>query len=107
MSTLIGVNRLSQIITDSATNRSYRETARFYVELQNNSIPSNFVPQAPLYMFHSQDDETVPFLNSQLMQRQFRDKATNVTYDFGHYGTHMRGCVTFLQKVAKDLKKQK
>ena len=105
MSTLIHAGRLSEILTENGINRSNRETARFYVELQNNSIPSSFIPKAPLYMFHSEDDETVPFINSQLMQRQFRDKAPNVTYNFGHYGTHMRGCLTFMKAVQKDLKK--
>ena len=104
MSTLIGVNRLSEILTPDGTDRTNRETARFYVELTSNSIPENFVPKAPLYMFHSEDDETVPFINSQLMQRQFRDKKANVVYNFGHYGTHMRGAVTFMKAVADDLK---
>ncbi len=104
MSTLIGVNRLSEILTPDGTDRTNRETARFYVELTSNSIPENFVPKAPLYMFHSEDDETVPFINSQLMQRQFRDKKADVVYNFGHYGTHMRGAVTFMKAVADDLK---
>ncbi len=105
MSTLIGAKRLSEILTENGTDRSNRETARFYVELQNNSIPASFIPKAPLYLFHSEDDETVPFINSQLMQRQFRDKAPTVTYNFGHYGTHMRGCLAFMKAVQKDLKK--
>lgn len=107
MSTLIGRNRLSDILTTDATNRENRETARFYAELISNSIPETFSPQAPLYMFHSEDDETVPYINSQLMRRQFRDNlAPNVTYNFGHYGTHMRGAITFMRAVAKDLKQE-
>lgn len=105
MSTLIGVNRLSEILTPDGTDRTNRETARFYVELTGNSIPEDFVPKAPLYMFHSEDDETVPFINSQLMQRRFRDKKADVVYNFDHYGTHMRGAVTFMKAVADDLKK--
>ncbi len=105
MSALIGADRLSEILTPNGTDRTNRETARFYAELTGNSIPSQFIPKAPLYMFHSEDDETVPFINSQLMQRQFRDQAPAVEYDFGHYGSHMRGAVTFLSAVAKDLKK--
>ncbi len=104
MSTLIGVNRLSEILTPDGTDRTNRETARFYVELTGNSIPEDFMPKAPLYMFHSEDDETVPFINSQLMQRRFRDKKADVVYNFGHYGTHMRGAVTFMKAVADDLK---
>ncbi len=105
MSQLIGVTRLSDILTANGTDRTKRETARFYAELASNSIPKDFVPKAPLYMFHSEDDETVPFINSQLMQRQFREKNSAVEYNFGHYGTHMKGALTFLKAVAKDLKK--
>ncbi len=105
MSTLIGVNRLSEILTPNGTDRTNRETARFYVELASNSIPADFVPKAPLYMFHSEDDETVPFINSQLMQRQFRAQKADVVYNFGHYGTHMRGATIFMKAVADDLKK--
>lgn len=105
MSSLIGVSRLSEILTPNGTDRTNRETARFYNELTRNSIPENFVPKAPLYMFHSEDDETVPFINSQLMQRQFRNQKADVVYNFGHYGTHMRGAITFMQAVATDLKR--
>ncbi len=105
MSTLIGVNRLSKILTENGIDRTKNETARFYRELIQNSIPRTYFPQAPLYMFHSEDDQTVPFVNSQVMQRQFREKSPQVEYDFGHYGNHMKGAIKFLQKVGKELKK--
>lgn len=105
ISTLIGVNRLSAILTENGIDRTKAETARFYLELTQNSIPRSFKPKAPLYMFHSEDDPTVPFVNSQLMQRQFKLNSPNVEYDFDHYGNHMKGAIKFLLKVAKELKK--
>ncbi|MGM9837506.1 MAG: alpha/beta hydrolase family protein [Paludibacteraceae bacterium] len=105
MSSLIGVNRLSAVLTPNGIDRTKPETARFYRELISNSIPEEFVPRAPLYMFHSEDDQTVPFINSQIMQRQFRRHPADVTYDFGHYGTHMKGALKFFGAVSKDLKK--
>ncbi len=105
MSKLIGVTHLSDILTANGTDRTKRETARFYAELSSNSVPKDFIPKAPLYMFHSEDDETVPFINSQIMQRQFREKNSSVEYNFGHYGSHMKGAIVFLKAVAKDLKK--
>lgn len=105
ISTLIGVNRLSAILTENGIDRTKAETARFYLELTQNSIPRSFKPKAPLYMFHSEDDPTVPFVNSQLMQRQFKQSSPNVEYDFDHYGNHMKGAIKFLLKVAKELKK--
>ena len=109
MSTLIGVNRVEKLLTEEARNKQNVETARFYMELLQNSIPQSFVPKAPVYMFHSMDDQTVPFINSQLMHSQF-DKAAikgekkNVEYDFGHYGDHMQGAMVFMKKTAKLLK---
>ncbi len=99
MSALIGADKLSMILTPEGTDRSKPETARFYLELMENSIPRDYVPQAPLFMFHSEDDGTVPFINSQLMQRQFRYMADNIEYDFGHYGNHQKGALKFILKV--------
>ncbi len=112
----IGSNYLHDILTENAMDRTKEETARFYTELLLNSVPSTYKPKAPLHMFHSMDDQTVPFVNSQLLQRQFRttpdadsvagtvESPVNVTYDFGHYGSHMRGAVVFIYKTSKKLK---
>jgi len=103
MNVLIGSNKLSEILTPEAQDRTKPETARFYKELIANSIPDDWIPEADLYMFHSEDDRTVPFVNSQLIQRQIRDYKTNVEYDFGHYGNHQQGAMKFVIKVAKLL----
>lgn len=112
----IGSNYLHDILTENAMDRDKEETARFYQELLKNSVPDDFKPKAPLHMFHSMDDQTVPFVNSQLLQRQFRSLSdagdittggqdpVNVSYDFGHYGSHMRGAVVFIYKTAQKLK---
>ena len=99
----IGSDHLSEILTKNATDRSNPETARFYKELLGNSIPSFYIPSSPLFMFHSEDDQTVPFINSQLMQRQFRYSETPIEYDFGHYGDHQQGALKFILKVAGKL----
>lgn len=110
MSTLIGETDVRKLLTEDACNKQKVETARFYMELFQNSIPSSFVPKAPVYMFHSMDDQTVPFINSQLMHAQFDMaiadgvKCGAVEYDFGHYGDHMKGAITFIQKTIKLLK---
>lgn len=109
INTLINCNSLKQLLTADAIDKSKPETMRFYQELQANSLPSYFVPQAPVYMFHSEDDDTVPFINSQLVQKQFRDLGfltltpINVEYDFGMYGPHTKGAIKFIFKVASKL----
>jgi len=103
ISKLIGSNKLSEILTKNGVDRSKPETARFYIELLENSIPSDYYPEAPLFMFHSEDDQTVPFVNSQVMQRQFRNYCKDIEYDFGHYGNHQKGALKFILKVFKKL----
>lgn len=98
MSDLIGADRLSEILTPEGTDRTKPETARFYRELIENSIPDDYVPEARLFMFHSEDDGTVPFINSQLMEMQFRYEG-DVECDFGHYGNHQSGAIRFILKV--------
>lgn len=109
INTLINCTSLKELLTADAIDKSKPETLRFYKELQANSLPSYFVPQAPVYMFHSEDDDTVPFINSQLVQKQFRDLyeqlgiTYNVTYDFDSYGPHTKGAIKFIFKVASQL----
>lgn len=109
---LIGVNRLSKILTPAGLDRSEGETKRLYRELQANSLPQAFRPKAPLYMFHSMDDQTVPFINAQVTRYNFThysilegsEPADNVEYDFDHYGNHQSGCIKFYLKMFKLLK---
>lgn len=92
----MGMNRLSEFMTDEARQKRTSYTSTLYRAMLHNSLVSGdgWYPEAPVYMFHSQDDDTVPFLNSQ----RLKDKFTycNVEYNFGHYGTHQMGFVRFL-----------
>lgn len=115
ISALIGRDRVSEILTPEGCDRTREETARFYMELKENSIPTTYGPEAPLYMFHSEDDQTVPFINSQIIQRQIRtlvkinemsgvEYKPDVEYDFGHYGNHQQGATKFFLKVLQKIK---
>lgn len=110
---MIGVNRLSKILTKEALIKSKGETRRLYQALQENSLPINYRPKAPVYMFHSMDDQTVPFINAQVTRFNFNngadvaaifEKAPDVEYDFGHYGNHQSGCIKFYLKMFKELR---
>jgi len=93
----IGSNKLSDMLTDEAMNKKSSATSKLYRQLAYNSIPVNFIPQAPVFMFHSEDDSTVPFINSQILQRQFMSAVItgdlDAEYDFGHYGNHQQGAM--------------
>lgn len=96
----IGSTYLSQIMTDKGRDKNSLETARLYKALLKNSV-LNFTPGAPIYMFHSREDQTVPFTNA--LQAETYFKLQDIRYNFGDYGKHAMGCVRFVLLVYKDL----
>ena len=97
---LMNASSLHQIMTDLGRDKHSPETARLYQSLLGNGV-LHFNPHAPIYLFHSTQDKTVPFVNALKAEAWF--KGWNVRYDFGDYGKHGTGCVHFLIKVYKDL----
>ena len=100
INTLMGATSLHEIMTDEGRNKNSRETARLYQALLANSV-LRVVPSAPLYLFHSTQDKTVPFINALKAEEWF--KGWDVHFDFGEYGKHGTGCIYFLLKVYQDL----
>lgn len=96
----IGTKDLHDIMTDEGRNKYSRTTAKLYSALLQNST-LNFIPFSPIYMFHSRQDQTVPFINALKAEQYF--KGFNVFYDFGDYGAHAMGCIRFVLTVYKDL----
>jgi len=97
---LIDSDNLHEIMTDEGRNKHSRTTAHLYSALLRNST-LNFRPYSPMYIFHSRQDETVPFVNAQKAEQYF--KGMDVRFDFGDYGKHGMGCVRFILTVYKDL----
>lgn len=97
---LIGSWSLSEIMTDKGRDKTSEETARLYKALMKNSV-LNFMPQSPVYLYHSRQDETVPFENALKAENYFRQ--SDIRCDFGNYGAHTMGCVRFILRVYDDL----
>lgn len=97
---LINASSLHEIMTDMGRDKHSPETARLYQALLGNGV-LHFNPHAPIYLFHSTQDKTVPFVNA--LKAEAWLKGWNVHYDFGEYGKHGTGCVHFLINVYKDL----
>ena len=97
---LIDSDNLHDIMTDEGRNKYSRTTARLYAALLRNST-LNFRPYTPMYIFHSRQDETVPFINALKAEQYF--KGMDIRFDFGDYGKHGMGCVRFILTVYKDL----
>ena len=74
-----------------------------YDAVRRNSI-LDWTPKTDLFMFHSSQDNMVPFLNSEHIKAEFDSQdLNNIEYDFGEYGNHMNAAVTFFEKVYKKL----
>lgn len=96
----INSSYLHEIMTDKGRDKTSSETADLYKAMFTNSTLS-FQPTSPVYMFHSRDDRTVPFVNAEKAERAF--KYCDMEFDFDHYGEHGKAFLTFIIKVFKAL----
>mgnify|MGYP002623460755 CR=1 FL=1 len=105
---MLGMQKLSDIMTPKAMNKVSPAMEDLYLAMMEQSVlyPGNFLlPQAPLYLFHSMDDDTVPFGNSEELLDRIQGYC-DVYYNFGHYGSHKMGMLRFLS-CCLDLLEQK
>lgn len=92
---LFGTKHVTQLLTEDAKNKVNEGMSDFYLALYSNSLTSGWQPVNPIYLFHSMDDNVVPFDNAVLFQ-QMAQQQSNVIYNFGHYGTHRKAMLRFL-----------
>ena len=97
---LMGATALHELITDEGRDKTSPRTAKLYKALMLNST-LNFVPNAPVMLFHCKKDDTVPFENARRAEKAF--KGLNVQFDFGDYGSHAMGALVFLGRVLDEL----
>ena len=78
-------------------------TSILYEAVKRNSI-LQWTPKSNLFLFHSTEDNMVPFLNSEHIKAIFdAQDLENIEYDFSNYGNHMNAAVTFFEKVYRSL----
>ena len=95
---LIGTKVTSELLTPTGMDRTSKEVSELYKAMTENSILTySWTPEAPVFMFHSMDDDVVPFENA--MRAKSKWKNANIQYSFGHYGNHQIGCVRFIYTV--------
>lgn len=90
---LIGSKRISSIMTEDAMNKTADIMTDLYRAMLDNSVIYGCVPDYPIYMYHSFDDNVVPFVNADNMSARLAD--ANVIYNFGHFGTHQISTLRF------------
>ena len=95
---LIGTKVTHEMLTDIGMNVQSKEVSELYKAMVANSIISYaWIPQAPVYIMHSMDDETVTYLNATNAKQRWAD--ANIQYNFGHYGGHVKTCLRFILTV--------
>ncbi len=92
---IMGTKHVSDLMTDRAMQKRDPHTLQLYNAMMHNSIFNGaWVPYASVYMFHSIDDDTVPYVNTQMTRSKF--PYCDIEYNVGHYGNHVKGCVKFI-----------
>lgn len=101
----IGTRVTHKLLTDEAMDQKSEKVAELYKAMTINSITSyDWEPEAPVYMMHSMDDETVPFANATSAKSKWNN--ANITYNFGHYGGHVPTCLRFITSVRTLLERE-
>ena len=94
----IGTKVTHEVLTPTAMDQTSEQVAELYKAMTLNSILTyNWEPEAPVYMMHSMDDETVSYINATNAKSKWRN--ANITYNFGHYGSHVQTCLRFIYSV--------
>lgn len=100
----IGTHVTHEILSAKGMDRTSREVSELYKAMTSNSILSySWEPEAPVYLFHSMDDEIVTFENASRARVKWTN--ANIQYNFGHYGGHIQGFLRFVSSV-KNLLEQ-
>ena len=98
MNALIGTKVTSDMLTPTGMNVQSKEVSELYKAMVQNSVVSYaWQPQAPVYILHSMDDETVTYLNATNAKQRWA--TANIEYNFGHYGGHVNTCIRFILTV--------
>lgn len=98
VNSFIGTHVTSEMLSAKGMDQSSEEVAELYKAMTLNSVTSlNWTPRAPVYLFHSIDDDTVPYVNAVKAHEQWKD--ANIKINFGHYGSHTSGAVRFIFTV--------
>ena len=97
----IGTYELSDFLTPKLLNKKHPVSQLLYNALQINSN-IGYDLRCPAYFLHSTSDDVVPFITSDYLRTNMPD-TTQVTFDFGEYGSHMEGAIYFCRFMYHDL----
>lgn len=99
----IGTTKVSDMLTAAACNTESDEMKPFLTAFKKNSL-IDWIPKAPMLLFHSTKDDVVPEINSLNAYNSFRKNSTaNIETDFNDYGTHSAAGLSFYMKVFDEI----
>jgi len=102
---LIGTTQTSKMLTETGMDVQSKEVSELFKAMVENSIISYaWTPNAPVYIMHSMDDETVTYTNATNAKQRWAEG--NITYNFGHYGGHIMTCLRFILTVKTLLEEE-
>lgn len=92
---------MTELMTTESLNPENPTTNMLYEALSCNSLVG-YDLQAPAYFLHSIEDDVVPLINSVNLMHHMPDDS-RISYDIGHYGSHMEACIPFIKHVYQTL----
>ena len=102
---LIGTKVTHELLSEEAMNQKSDKVAELYKAMTENSIIAHYwLPEASVYIMHSMDDETVPYTNATNAKSKWAE--ANITYNFGHYGSHVKTALRFIYSVQTLLEQE-
>ena len=105
INSFIGTKVTHELLTQEAMDQKSDKVAELYKAMTENSVISyDWLPLAPVYIMHSMDDETVPYTNASNAKAKWSE--ANITYNFGHYGGHVKTCLRFIYSVQTLLREE-
>jgi pimeloyl-ACP methyl ester carboxylesterase len=94
----IGTHVTSELLTPAGMDRTSQEVSELYKAMTKNSILSySWKPEAPVFLLHSINDETVPYENA--VRAKAKWHGANIQYQLGYFGSHVTTCLYFINKV--------
>jgi pimeloyl-ACP methyl ester carboxylesterase len=98
---MMGSTVMSELMTAEVLDPNHPLSDMLYEALLwNSNVGYDLL--SPAYFLHSVDDDVVPLVNTENLMAQMPDD-DSVSYDIGHYGSHMEASVLFMKYVYHDL----
>jgi len=107
---MLGKQKIADVITDSVQDENSAIMLAYREAWQRTSLVDDWEPDSTtnLWLFHSIDDDVVPFINAELLDVHLsKYKLPKYKTQFGHYGNHYQAFFRYLLHVSFDIKNNK